>query len=167
MNAAAKTPDVEELLHDHEAAQAKLRAHRDHLLKQDAERHKRVLEEVERINRALGFDPAKATAAKTPKVSRTPGIGEAVVKFVGGRPWSTIREIQAAFPEHPAPSVESTVRNLAAASKLQKDDSNPRKFALPGVAADSAELSETAARSSPDPKAGAAQPQSPKPSGKG
>ena len=49
------------------------------------------------------------------------------------RPWSTIKEIQAGFPDANPSSVESTVRNLAAANKLIKDDGNPKKFAVPGT----------------------------------
>ena len=88
--------------------------------------------EVAAIDQALGQLPAKPQAKGT-KAVRTPGIGEAVLQFVKLRPWSTIREVQAAFPEANPSSVESTVRNLAAGGKLAKDDGNPKRFALPGT----------------------------------
>lgn len=88
--------------------------------------------EVALIDQALGAAaPAKpAKPGKRTKAVRTPGIGEAVVQFVKLRPWSTIREIQ---PDANPSSVESTVRNLAAANKLNNDDGNPKKFAAPST----------------------------------
>lgn len=58
---------------------------------------------------------------------RSQGIGDAIVAYIGSRPWVTIREVQVGFPEASPSSIEATVRNLSAAGKLIKDQCNPRK----------------------------------------
>lgn len=115
------------------------------------EERRALLERVDVINKALGFDPQTATAAPKPRAPRRPGVGADVIDFLKQHPASTIKAIQEGLSQHPAASVESTVRSLAAGGKISKDDQTPRHFS---ARADSPELPETPVRSS-----GAAQPQ--------
>lgn len=121
MSAAAKVTDVEDLVQQLSEVRTKLQ-----------ERKARLLAEVAAIDEALGQAPPKPQA-KPGKAVRTPGIGDAILQFIKLRPWSTIKEVQAGFPEQNPGSVESTVRNLAANGKLIKDDGTTKRFALPGT----------------------------------
>jgi len=101
----------------------------------EAERES-LLARVAGIDEALGAPTPKSQQkpAKGPKDIRTPrqgGIKEAVIAAVTRSPALTIREIQESLAEHPAKSVENMVRSLAAAGKLRKDESSPRKFSVP------------------------------------
>lgn len=102
-------------------AQAKLEAATSTL---QAERA-RLVARIEEIDRELG------AAVEQPR-KRNKGFTADVVAFVSKNPASTIKEIQAAFPDLPAASVDVSVRKLAAKGTLTKDASVPRKFSLPG-----------------------------------
>ncbi len=95
-----------------------------------SEEREGLLARVAVIDEALAAgapSPAKPTA-KAPKAT---GIREAITSLVTRRPGQTIRELQEALPEHPPKTVENTVRAMASAGQLSKDDSTPRKFTLP------------------------------------
>jgi hypothetical protein len=95
-----------------------------------------LLARVAVIEAALGVTPAAAPAKArkvAPKTPKAGGIREAITAVVSARPNLTIKEIQAAV-DHPASSVEATVRAMASAGKLSKDESSLKKFSLPVAA---------------------------------
>lgn len=102
------------------------------------EERARLVDRIATIDQALGVTPeASPLKAKgktvAPKAAKSGGIREAIANVLASKPNLTIKELQQAIPEHPASSVESTVRTMAADGSLQKDGETPRHFSLPAT----------------------------------